>query len=92
MLHDVGKIDAGLGTFGRVPATLVGIAVGRARVARGKGRIARYLDHPAIGARLLSEAGADPLTVAWTREHHLPPNQWSIPPDLATALNAADND
>lgn len=55
LLHDVGKVEAGLGAVGRVVATLVG-----ARTARFR----RYHDHEAIGARLAAAAGADPTTVA----------------------------
>jgi hypothetical protein len=91
LLHDVGKVDAGLGTLARVPATLVGL-VARERVAAGAGRVARYLRHDAIGADLLSAAGADALTVAWAREHHLPADRWTVPPALGGALKAADDD
>ena len=55
LLHDVGKIEAGLGTFGRVAATIIGPRTARFR---------RYHDHEAIGARLAAGAGADPVTVA----------------------------
>ena len=92
LLHDVGKVEAGLGTLARVPATLVGLAAGRERAARGRGRVARYLRHDAIGAELLAAAGADPLTVAWAREHHLPAERWSVDPSLGAALKAADGD
>jgi hypothetical protein len=54
MLHDVGKIECGLGTFGRVAGTLVG--------PRGR-RFAAYHEHEAIGARLAAEVGSDPVTV-----------------------------
>jgi hypothetical protein len=54
ILHDVGKIDCGLGTFGRVVATLVG-----PRTAA----FAAYHDHEAIGARMTHAAGSDPATV-----------------------------
>lgn len=91
LLHDVGKLDAGLGTLARVPATVAGL-VARERATRGSGRVARYLRHDAIGADLLSAAGADPLTVAWAREHHLPPERWTLPPAIAAALKAADDD
>ena len=91
LLHDVGKVDSGLGTLARVPATLVGL-VARERVAAGDGRVARYLRHDAIGATLLADAGADPLTVAWAREHHLPPERWTVPPAVGAALKAADDD
>ncbi len=62
LLHDIGKIASGLGTFGRVAATLWG-AVGGARAERGTGRIGRYLRHEAIGADLLREVGSDARTV-----------------------------
>ncbi len=54
LLHDVGKLDAGLGTFGRVVATVVGPRTDRFR---------RYHDHEAIGGRWLAAAGSDPVTV-----------------------------
>lgn len=54
LLHDVGKIECDLGTFGRVAATLVGPRTER---------FATYHDHEAIGARLVAEAGSDPVTV-----------------------------
>lgn len=55
LLHDIGKIDAGLGTLARVVATLVGPRTDRFR---------RYHDHERIGAELLEAAGSDPVTVA----------------------------
>ena len=55
LLHDIGKIDAGLGTLARVLATLVGPRTDRFR---------RYRDHERIGAGLLEAAGSDPVTVA----------------------------
>lgn len=64
LLHDVGKIDAGLGTPGRVAATLWGRLAGRARSERGSGRFARYLRHEEIGAQLLRDAGSAPRTIA----------------------------
>jgi hypothetical protein len=54
ILHDVGKIDCDLGTFGRVAATLVGP---RTRA------FASYHDHEAIGAAMVEAAGSDPATV-----------------------------
>jgi len=54
LLHDVGKIECGLGTFSRVVATLVG--------PRGR-RYAAYHDHEEIGARMAAAAGSDPATV-----------------------------
>lgn len=54
LLHDVGKIECGLGTFGRVAATVVGP---RTRA------FAAYHDHEAIGAAMARAAGSDPATV-----------------------------
>jgi hypothetical protein len=85
LLHDAGKVVSGLGTFARVGATLLGRA-------RARGRAADYLRHPEHGARLLGEAGSDPLTVAWASEHHLPPDHWTLARSLADALKAADDD
>jgi len=55
LLHDVGKVEAGLGTFGRVAATIVGPRTARFR---------RYHDHEALGSQLAAAVGADPVTVA----------------------------
>ena len=92
LLHDVGKVEAGLGTFGRSFVTAWALVAGRERVARGDGRAARYVRHDAIGADLLSAAGSDPLTVAWARDHHLPPARWTVPQAVGVALKAADDD
>ncbi|HYN32882.1 MAG TPA: hypothetical protein VES40_09670 [Ilumatobacteraceae bacterium] len=54
LLHDVGKIDCGLGTFGRVAATVVGP---RTRSFRA------YHDHEDLGAAMAQRAGSDPATV-----------------------------
>lgn len=53
-LHDVGKIDCGLGTFGRVAATVLGP---RTR------SFASYHDHEAIGAAMADAAGSECETV-----------------------------
>ncbi|MDQ6697915.1 MAG: hypothetical protein M3Z46_10725 [Actinomycetota bacterium] len=98
LLHDVGKVASALGTYRRVGATVVVRIVGRSHAAtwRQAGglrhRVGLYADHPAIGADLLERAGSEPLTVAWTREHHLPERQWTVSPALAHALKAADDD
>jgi hypothetical protein len=89
LLHDVGKVESRLGTFGRVGATVVGLTGGR-QVAVG--RVGRYLRHDEIGAGLLAAAGSDPLTVAWAREHHMPPERWTVPAAVGQALKAADDD
>lgn len=92
LLHDVGKVEAGFGTLARVPATVVGLVAGRAGAVRWPGRLGTYLRHDAVGARLLRDAGADPLTVAWAAEHHLPPDRWTVPEEVGSALKAADGD
>jgi hypothetical protein len=98
LLHDVGKIESGLRTYGRVIATLCGMLVGRdqARVwmsSRGfTRRVGLYLLHPELGGDLLGMAGSDPLTEAWTREHHKPSEQWTVSPEIAQVLKDCDDD
>lgn len=98
LLHDVGKLDARLGTWGRVVATMAAKVAGRdAAVLWSSGagftrRVGLYLRHDELGADLLAMAGSDPLTVAWAREHHLPPERWSLDPTVAAALKVADDD
>ena len=58
LLHDVGKGVSGLGTLGRVVATVVGP---RSR------RLRAYHDHEAIGARMLAETGSAEATVELVR-------------------------
>jgi len=92
LLHDVGKVASGTGPFRRAAVTALALARGRERLAEGEGRTARYLRHDAIGAQLLEQAGSDPVTVAWAREHHLAAEHWTVPPSLGLALKAADDD
>ncbi len=54
LLHDVGKIECRLGTFGRVVATVVGPHGTRFRA---------YHDHEEIGAAMAAAAGSEPDTV-----------------------------
>jgi len=54
LLHDIGKLDAGLGTLSRVVATVVGPRTERFR---------RYHDHERIGPRMLREVGSAEATV-----------------------------
>ena len=96
LLHDVGKVDARLRTYGRVVATLTIALAGRKTVAswtetRGIWRrIGLYAEYPKLGAEMLTLAGSDPLTVAWAREHHERPDDWTVPPELGHVLAAAD--
>lgn len=58
LLHDIGKLSAGLGTVGRVVATVVGPRTARFRT---------YHDHEALGADALARIGSDPVTIAMVR-------------------------
>jgi putative nucleotidyltransferase with HDIG domain len=60
LLHDIGKLEAGLGTFSRVMATMVGPRTERFR---------RYHDHEEIGSRMLREAGSAEATVQLVAGH-----------------------
>lgn len=98
LLHDVGKVTAGLGTYGRVIATVAGGLTGRAYAdlwtsSRGfTRRVGLYLRHARLGADMLALAGSDPLTVRWAAEHHLPEEEWTVPLEVGRALKAADDD
>jgi hypothetical protein len=98
LLHDVGKVESGLGPFRRAGATVAEMAWGRQaarhwRQRRGVvGRVGRYLCHDEIGAELLGAAGSETVTVAWAREHHLPPERWTVAVEVGAALKAADDD
>lgn len=98
LLHDVGKSVAGLRTYGRVIATISAAVAGRDSAfewSRGRGfvrRVGLYLRHDELGAELLELAESHPTVVAWAREHHLPPDRWTVPGPLAEVLKASDDD
>ena len=101
LLHDVGKVETGLGTFARVGVTLAAIVAGRERLANGgesasrnslRRRVAIYLTHDKVGARLLREAGSNELTATWAEQHHMPVSRWTLDANLAHALKDADGD
>jgi hypothetical protein len=98
LLHDVGKVESGLGTYGRVVATMSAKVAGASmattwRKQRGYARrVGLYLQHDEIGGDMLELGGSDPLTVAWAREHHHPEADWTIDPVIGAALKAADDD
>jgi hypothetical protein len=103
LLHDVGKVESGLGTFSRVGVTLAAVGLGRERLVAGDGqadgggagwrrRVSDYLCHDRIGADLLRQAGSHPATVAWAEEHHRAPERWTLDRRVADALKAADGD
>src|SRR5690606_8884215 len=100
LLHDVGKSDSGLRTYGRVVATVCGLAVKRnpdtlRDWSRSRGftrKVGLYLRHAELGGTRSEEAGSDPLTVAWARELRRPEARWSVPVDIGLALSRADDD
>lgn len=98
LLHDCGKVVAGLGTYGRVIATLSGKLAGHEHAVAWSEtsgftrRVGLYLEHPRLGADLLGVAGSAPVTVAWAREHHLPADRWTVPAELGQVLKDADDD
>lgn len=102
LLHDIGKVEARLGTFARVGVTLLAMMAGRQRLVGERGdkevahglreRVRLYLAHDKVGARLLRLAGSHEVTAEWALEHHLPPEAWTIDPNVAHALKSADGD
>ena len=100
LLHDIGKLDARLGVYGRVVATVSGALAGR-RMAdawserRGfTRRIGLYLRHPELGASRIRLAGGPEEAARWAEAHHQP-DTWpdlELPPAVVAALDAADND
>jgi hypothetical protein len=100
LLHDVGKVEAPMGTFARVGVTVAALATGRSRLAQWGGtgqrgwrrRVGLYLTHDRIGADLLRAAGSEALTVAWAAEHHLPASRWTVDGRIGRALKDADGD
>lgn len=75
LLHDVGKLASGLGVFGRVVATLAGMA-GDWRLSvweerRGfPRRVSQYLRHGEIGADMIRLAGGRDEVANWAYAHH----------------------
>jgi putative nucleotidyltransferase with HDIG domain len=84
LLHDVGKIDADLGTLGRIGATLWG-AIAPQRARAGDGRASRYLRHGPLGAQMAAMAGSAPRTVS------LIGRDPAVSPDLLAVLDASDD-
>jgi hypothetical protein len=100
LLHDVGKIDAGLNTFQRVGATLAGAAAGHDlaeswSAKRGiTRRVGLYLRHPELGATRIRLAGGREEIAAWAAAHHRR-DEWAstgIPDAVVLVLHEADDD
>jgi len=100
LLHDIGKLDARLGVYGRVVATVSGAATGRALAdawSEKRGftrRVGLYLRHPEIGADRIRLGGGPEVAAQWAAVHH-DPDRWhelDIPVSVVAALAAADRD
>jgi HD domain len=99
LLHDVGKLDAGLGVVGRSVATVVGAAAGGARLDRWtsvsgfRRRVAWYRQHDERGAERIRAAGGRGEPARWALVHHHR-DRWpesGVPLEVAQVLEAADN-
>jgi hypothetical protein len=100
LLHDIGKLDARLGVYGRVVATVSGAVGGRGMAdawsERGgfTRRVGLYLRHPELGADRIRLLEGPEEAAQWAAAHH-DPTTWDtldIPADVVAALAAADND
>ncbi len=100
LLHDIGKLDARLGVYGRVAATVSGAVAGRDMAdawSERSGftrRVGLYLRHPELGADRIRLAGGPEEAARWAAAHHTP-GAWSstgIPDAVVAALVAADDD
>ena len=100
LLHDIGKLDARLGVYGRVVATVSGAAVGRDHADKwsdSKGftrRVGLYLRHAELGPDRIRLAGEPEEAARWAAAHH-DPSTWEylpIPEPVVVALDEADND
>ncbi|MFM8305341.1 MAG: hypothetical protein ACKOA9_13775 [Actinomycetota bacterium] len=100
LLHDVGKLDSGLGVLGRVAATVAGAVAGWDRAepwSRGRGitrRFGLYLRHPDLGAVRIRECGGSAEAAAWAACHQDPARhcEAGLPAPVVDALAAADDD
>jgi len=100
LLHDVGKLDSHLSVFGRVAATMAGGAAGHEWAdawssKRGiTRRVGLYLRHPELGADRIRMADGREEIVRWAAAHH-DAERWDaigLPPEVVSALRAADDD
>lgn len=99
LLHDIGKLESGFGTFGRVFATLCCFLFPLREMEkwteRTKGlrrRLVDYAKHPALGAELLRGIGSQQQTITWVLEHHSDREKWVTPKEIAEILSSSDGD
>ncbi|GAB4547973.1 MAG: hypothetical protein Kow0063_42820 [Anaerolineae bacterium] len=102
LLHDVAKSGAGITVFHRVAVVLLQAfrPAWLARLARDAERswwrrpFARYIEHPAVGARWAEESGCQPMAVSLIRRHQSPvsPSSGATEDQLLRLLQAADEE
>jgi hypothetical protein len=100
LLHDIGKLDARLGVYGRVAATMAGAAAGRdmadawSEKSGFTRRVGLYLRHPELGADRIRLARAPEEAARWAFAHHTTPkpDDLGIPDVVVVALDTCDND
>ncbi len=98
LLHDSGKVVSGFRTPARVFATLFWTVIDSSRAeswsegSSMRARLAQYRLHPELGARLLTEAGSEQLTISWAAEHHQPIEAWTVPRHIGRVLKDCDDD
>lgn len=100
LVHDVGKQDAGLGTYRRAMATIAGAFAGHDiadawSMSRGvTRRFGLYLRHAELGRHRLVVSGGRLDVAQWAAVHHTP-SQWSStgwPRPLCEMLALADGE
>ena len=102
LLHDIGKLDARLGVYGRVVATMSGAIGGRDMAdawSERSGftrRVGLYLRHPELGGVRIRVAQGPEEAARWAEAHHVPegdrPADLGIPEIVVVALDTCDND
>ena len=99
LLHDIGKLESGLGIYGRVLATLAGRARPESaapwrEVEGWRRRVGDYLHHDVIGGEMIRGVGGRPEPAHWAETHHgrVPVDPAVIPERVAAVLAEADPD
>jgi hypothetical protein len=99
LLHDIGKVQAGLGAFERGLASLVGRATSESTARRWasaeggtKRRLGLYLTHGALGAAAIRAVGGREEIAAWAEVHQAwpCPELEVLPGPVVQALSDAD--
>ena len=100
LLHDVGKLDSGLGVIGRVGATVAGGLAGHDMApvwSQKRGvtrRVGLYLRHPELGATRIRVVGGREEAARWADAHHDEQARAALdfPENVVAALYDADDD